>query len=380
MEELLKGIYNVVKDQHPDKIKTLSNKIRVISKAECSALKGFFNTDHANRALDTLLSLWSKSDCSSVELASLLFGVSYGSSVASNNQSTELVWTGPDANLFPVRRSEQVLLDLINSAQDTLFIVSFVLVNIQNVEKAIDTAVKRGVNVRMLLESEDKEGSNGFIDTINRLYVNIPNLKLYIWPRKNREYLQGGFARVHAKCAVADRRLAFITSANLTAAALDRNIEMGVNIEGGSIPENIFNQLSSMINSKEIIRYKPSASSVSAATKKNNVVRLEELPSSIQPGTYFEIEFENKKTGLKELRKFIVCDENKERPEAGTIVIIRHENNTFMGKYRWSKQQNTDDNQPYYIVTVKGFGPTERIKIDESEWLRFKPLAMEAIK
>ena len=353
MEELLKGIYNVVKDQHPDKIKTLSNKIRVISKAECSALKGFFNTDHANRALDTLLSLWSKSDCSSVELASLLFGVSYGSSVASNNQSTELVWTGPDANLFPVRRSEQVLLDLINSAQDTLFIVSFVLVNIQNVEKAIDTAVKRGVNVRMLLESEDKEGSNGFIDTINRLYVNIPNLKLYIWPRKNREYLQGGFARVHAKCAVADRRLAFITSANLTAAALDRNIEMGVNIEGGSIPENIFNQLSSMINSKEIIRYKPSASSVSAATKK---------------------------TGLKELRKFIVCDENKERPEAGTIVIIRHENNTFMGKYRWSKQQNTDDNQPYYIVTVKGFGPTERIKIDESEWLRFKPLAMEAIK
>ena len=185
---------------------------------------------------------------------------------------------------------------------------------------------------------------------------------------------------MHAKCAVADRRLAFITSANLTAAALDRNIEMGVNIEGGSIPENIFNQLSSMINSKEIIRYKPSASSVSAATKKNNVVRLEELPSSIQPGTYFEIEFENKKTGLKELRKFIVCDENKERPEAGTIVIIRHENNTFMGKYRWSKQQNTDDNQPYYIVTVKGFGPTERIKIDESEWLRFKPLAMEAIK
>lgn len=379
MEELLKGIYNVVKDQHPDKIKTLSNKIRVISKAERSALKGFFNTDLANQALNTLLSLWGNSDCSSVELASLLIGISYGSSVASNNQSSELVWTGPDANLFPVRRSEQVLLDLINSAQDTLFIVSFVLVNIPNVEKAIDTAVKRGVNVRILLESEDKEGSNGFIDTINRLYVNIPNLKLYIWPRENRESPQGGFARVHAKCAVADRRLAFITSANLTAAALDRNIEMGVNIEGGSIPENIFSQLSSMINSKEILRYKPIAPSASAATKANNVIRLEELPSSIQSGISLEIEFENKKAGVRELRKFIICDESKEMPEAGTIVIIRHENKTFIGKYRWSKQQSTEDNQPYYIVTVKGFGPTERIQIDESEWIKFKPFAMEVI-
>lgn len=379
MEDLLKGIYNVVKDQHPDKIKTLSNKIRIIDKANRSALKGFFNTDSSNHALNTLLSLWSKSDCSSVELASLLLGTSYGFNNASNSQSTELVWTGPDANLFPVRRSEQVLLDLINSAQDTLFIVSFVLVNIPNVEEAIIKALERGVNVRMLLESEDKESSTNFHETLNRLYTNIPNIKLFIWPRKNRENINGGFARVHAKCAVADSRLAFITSANLTAAALDRNIEIGVYIEGGSIPEDIFSQLSSMINSKEILRYKPSVSSVSGATKKSNVIHLEDLPSSIQPGSSLEIEFENKKTGLREHRNFIVCD-NKERPAAGTIVVIKHENKTFIGKYRWSKQQSTLDNQPYYIVTVKGFGPTERIQIDESEWLKFKPLAMEVIK
>lgn len=379
MEELLKGIYNVVKDQHPDKIKTLSNKIRVISKAECSALKGFFNTDHANRALNTLLSLWSKSDCSSVELASLLFGVSYGSSVASNNQSTELVWTGPDANLFPVRRSEQVLLDLINSAQDTLFIVSFVLVNIPNVEVAINAAVKRGVNVRMLLESEDKEGSNGFIDTINRLYVNIPNLKLYIWPRENRESPQGGFARVHAKCAVADRRVAFITSANLTAAALDRNIEMGVNIEGGSIPENIFSQLSSMINSKEILRYKPSVNAVSSDTKTSNVIKLVDLPNNLKAGTSVKVELDNKKTGSKEIRDFIVCDENEEKPKAGSLVIIKHEKKILVGKYLWNKQQSVNNNQPYYVIMLRGFGPTAKIKIAESEWTKFQPFAMELI-
>jgi cardiolipin synthase len=380
MDDLLKGIYNVVKEQHPSKIKTLSNKIKAINKVDRSALRGFFNAESSNQALDILLNLWGESDCSSIELASLLLGTSYGFTSISKNESTELVWTGPDANLFPVRRSEQVLLDIINSAQETLFIVSFVLVNIPNVEEVIEKAVKRGVNVRMLLESEDKEGSNSFLETLNRLYANIPNIKLYIWPRDNRESTQGGFARVHAKCAVADRRLAFITSANLTAAALDRNIEMGVNIEGGSIPENIFSQLSSMINSKEIVRYKPSASIISTATKANNVICLDELASSLQSGTSLEIEFENKKTGFKEVRKFIICDENKERPAAGTLVVIRHESKTLIGKYRWNKQQSTDNNQQYYIVTVKGFGPAERIKVGENEWLKFKPLAMEVIE
>jgi cardiolipin synthase len=380
MDDLLKGIYDVVKDQHLSKIRSLSKKVKITSKDNRSTLKGFFNVDSSNNALNTLLNLWGSSSCSSTDLASMLLGASYGCTSKSKNESTELVWTGPDANLFPVRRTEQVLLDIINSAQETLFIVSFVLVNIPTVEDAIEKAVKRGVDVCMLLESEDKEASSSFFSTIKRLHTNIPKIKLYIWPRENRESTQGGFARVHAKCAVADKRQAFITSANLTSAALDKNIEMGIRIEGGSIPENIFRQLTSMISSKEIVRYKPSASLIDTATKKNNVVRFEELSSSLQPNTSIEIEFENKKTGFKEVRRFIICDENKERPAAGTLVVIRHENKTFIGMYRWNKQQSTENNQQYYIVTVKGFGPTERIKIGESEWPEFKPLAMEVIK
>ena len=377
MDDLLKGIYNVVKEQHPSKIKTLSNKIKAINKVDRSALRGFFNAESSNQALDILLNLWGESDCSSIELASLLLGTSYGFTSISKSESTELVWTGPDANLFPVRRSEQVLLDIINSAQETLFIVSFVLVNIPNVEEVIEKAVKRGVNVRMLLESEDKEGSNSFLETLNRLYANIPNIKLYIWPRDNRESTQGGFARVHAKCAVADKRLAFITSANLTAAALDRNIEMGVNIEGGSIPENIFSQLSSMINSKEIVRYKPHLLTATSTSRRSNVISLENLPSSPKSGTIFKIEFDNEKTGLKEVRNFIICDESKERPKAGTVVIIRHESRSIIGKYRWIKQQSIDNSQQYYMVTIQDFAPKQQIEVNESDWLKFKPFAME---
>lgn len=255
MDDLLLCIYDVVKDQHFDKIKSLSKKIKVTESMDSFVLKGFFNAEASNDALNSLLSAWKNSTCTSEELAALILGASYASSKQREHESTELVWTGPDSNLFPVRRSEQVLIDIINSARKTLFIVSFVLVNIPNVEEALKYALERGVKVRMLLESEDKESTSVFVKTLERISEDIPSIQLYVWPRENREKYQNGFARVHAKCAVADKQRVFITSANLTEAALDRNIEMGVYVEGGDIPKGVCVHLESMIDTKEIIRF-----------------------------------------------------------------------------------------------------------------------------
>ena len=256
MDDLLQCVYEVVKGQHIDKITSLSRKIKVTEPENFFVLNGFFNVEASNVALCSLLSAWHNSSYTKEELAALILGTSYSVSKQREYESTELVWTGPDSHIFPVRRSEQVLLDIINSANETLFIVSFVLVNIPYVEQALKQAIARGVQVRMLLESEDKESSSVFVNTLERLHKNIPNIQLYIWPRKNRGKYQTGFARVHAKCVVADKKEAFITSANLTEAALDRNIEMGVNIQGGCIPVDICNLLDSMITTNEIVKYR----------------------------------------------------------------------------------------------------------------------------
>src|SRR5437773_9739469 len=37
--------------------------------------------------------------------------------------STELVWTGPDAGIIPLRRTEQAILQVINSARERLLLV-----------------------------------------------------------------------------------------------------------------------------------------------------------------------------------------------------------------------------------------------------------------
>ena len=57
---------------------------------------------------------------------------------------------------------------------------------------------------------------------------------------------------MHAKAAVADSRVAFLTSANLTEAALERNMELGVLIKGGILPASIDRLIDALLESSEL--------------------------------------------------------------------------------------------------------------------------------
>jgi phosphatidylserine/phosphatidylglycerophosphate/cardiolipin synthase-like enzyme len=54
---------------------------------------------------------------------------------------------------------------------------------------------------------------------------------------------------MHIKAAVADSRVAFLTSANLTEAAFELNMELGVLICGGHIPGTIDRLVDSLLDS-----------------------------------------------------------------------------------------------------------------------------------
>ena len=160
MNNLLDAVYELVVDQHDQKVKGLSSLIKNCSVEEALTLKNYFATEAANKTLTIVLEEWQRVACTPDEMAGLLTGASHGYLSEKAREQIQLVWTGPDLNQIPVRRSQQILLELINSAESSIFLVSFVLVNIPSVENAIRQALERGVDVRMLLESEDKEGSN----------------------------------------------------------------------------------------------------------------------------------------------------------------------------------------------------------------------------
>ena len=102
--------------------------------------------------------------------------------------------------------------------------------------------------MKVLLEpSEDAGGKIGF-DSTTTLRPVLPNGQFYLWQR------EVGFAGgcVHAKCVVADERCAFITSANLTGAAMERNIEVGILVRGGPIPVQLSEQFEALIETKQL--------------------------------------------------------------------------------------------------------------------------------
>jgi phosphatidylserine/phosphatidylglycerophosphate/cardiolipin synthase-like enzyme len=57
---------------------------------------------------------------------------------------------------------------------------------------------------------------------------------------------------MHAKAVVADSHVAFLTSANLTEAALERNMELGVLIRGGMLPVSIERLVDALVISGEL--------------------------------------------------------------------------------------------------------------------------------
>ncbi|WP_324255705.1 DISARM system phospholipase D-like protein DrmC [Klebsiella pneumoniae] len=161
----------------------------------------------------------------------------------------ELVWTGPTTPFVSARRTEQALLQVISTAERTLFITSFVAYDVSTIVKALNAANERGVMISILLElSQEKGGSLNF-DTIEKMRMQVPSARLYVWHNKANEYYGGC---VHAKVAVADVYECFITSANLTGHAMEKNIEAGVLISGGSIPKQLNEHLFSLIQTKVI--------------------------------------------------------------------------------------------------------------------------------
>ena len=105
----------------------------------------------------------------------------------------------------------------------------------------------------MLLEASRNQGGNVDVDSIGMFRGRVPGAHLYTWDRKRvRAVEQAG--TVHAKCVVADERIAFITSANLTSAALERNMEIGILVRGGALPGRLYRHLRALVTTRIVQR------------------------------------------------------------------------------------------------------------------------------
>lgn len=233
---------------HPDRVDAIANKIAgLISVDEFYKASSSFGPGSNKSIMNALEKTWQKtSGFSPLELAAALRGASRTASIMEKREAVEMVWTGPFTGLVASRHTEQVLLEVIGSARWNLFIVSFVAYNIDSVKKALQDAVGRNVKIEILLESSKAHGGKIDIDSIDAFKKAIPSANVYAWNSESKTSARWNGA-VHAKCAVADGSLAFITSANLTKAAMENNMELGVLVRGGNLPEKLERHLEALV-------------------------------------------------------------------------------------------------------------------------------------
>ena len=102
-----------------------------------------------------------------------------------DSQSVELVWTGPDTEDTPFRRTEQAILQVLDSAKTRITLVSFAVYRIPNIGKALVRAAKRGVRLTVIIETPDKIEGQSEYSTIRALGQEVAACStVYFWPQR----------------------------------------------------------------------------------------------------------------------------------------------------------------------------------------------------
>lgn len=250
MESILIAASDLVVLLSPSRIDALADRVRGSKPVERDeTLHHLVSTPVARAALARLITTWRQTGISGDELAGILVGAAFARQRAQRENSVELVWTGPTTPFVATRRTEQVLLDLIAHAQSDLFLVSFVAYDVSSLIDALNAAATRGVAIRILMETSTSHGGSLSIDPIATMRRCVPLATLFVWTDRPAPFAEG---KVHAKVAVADSRAAFLTSANLTGHALEKNMEAGVVISGGKIPADLRSHLQALIDTNVI--------------------------------------------------------------------------------------------------------------------------------
>jgi phosphatidylserine/phosphatidylglycerophosphate/cardiolipin synthase-like enzyme len=254
MTKLLAQIHFVVSSLPPSLLENLidillndasifnqSLKNRIISKISIPKFR---------RSVAKLLDLWATehSDWNSSSLATALMSSAYSVNQSHKEVDVELVWTGPEVTEIPLRRTDRVLLQLIQEAKIELTLISFAVYKIPEIARVLLEALNRGVKVKLIAENPEvsKKIPFGIKEAFGKEI--IEQSQVFIWSKDKRPVdNEGRYGSLHIKSAIADSHKLFITSANLTQYAFTLNMEMGVLIKSHHLANQVERQIKDLI-------------------------------------------------------------------------------------------------------------------------------------
>ena len=138
----------------------------------------------------------------------------------------------------PFRRTEQAILQVLDSAQQRITLVSYAVYKIPQIGQALVRAARRGVQINVVVETPNRDRRTGRIRHDPSPWGRRGGVcgGLLLARREAGGGRGGKVGILHVKCAVADGRCLFLSSANLTEYAFSINMELGMLVTGGPLP------------------------------------------------------------------------------------------------------------------------------------------------
>jgi hypothetical protein len=175
----------------------------------------------------------------------------------------ELVWTGPEAPAGTARDTAVVLRELFESARESVILGGYSFKYARQVLAPLHRSMRDyAVDTRFFVhvpQVETRSASDEYLDEHLGGFLaeswpfGDPRPRIYY---DKRSLVPGPpYSSMHAKCVVVDGARAFVSSANFTQRAQDRNIEVGVFIEDASFASFLAGQWLGLIEAGLVAEY-----------------------------------------------------------------------------------------------------------------------------
>jgi hypothetical protein len=186
-------------------------------------------------------------------------------SLASKQSTIELVTSGPEAAGIANRDTAIVVRELFARAERSVLVVGYAIYQGKRVFEALADRMRElpELEVTMCLDvNRDWQDKTKPEIVLSRF---IQRFKDHQWPTSTRlpqiyfdprSIRDDGQVRssLHAKAIVVDRKNVFVSSANFTEAAQDRNIEVGLLIESAPVAAKIVGHFETLVDRKILQR------------------------------------------------------------------------------------------------------------------------------
>lgn len=176
---------------------------------------------------------------------------------------TELVWTGPELPGVASRDTSVVVRELWAEAERDVIVSTFVVQNVAAVFLPLAQRMDElpSLRVRIFLHINrshrdtvlDSELLREFSARLRNEWPGERVPEVYYDPR-GLSTDPATRATWHAKCVVVDDELAFVTSANFTEWAQQRNVEAGVLVRSRHFNAQLRHQFDSLVRTKLVVR------------------------------------------------------------------------------------------------------------------------------